>query len=647
MRRRETVSRATLIVAICLLTSLPGRTAVARDDATFRGPFGVDVDGRDVIYVAEIGAKRVTKLTTDGKRIGEISRVEGYGELAGPFDVAVAADGRIAIADTRNHRVLVVDAAEKLLFVLGSDKGAAPGQFAEPHFVAFTRAGELLVSDTFNARIQKFSAEGKFIREWGRVGDAPGEFLHHGYLASIDTDEQGFVYVREFDGGRIQKYDADGRHIATFSRRGTAPGELDEGYGLTVVGEKLYCADTFESRIQIFSLDGKLLDVWSPGEGNSGEHLNHPAGIAATLSGDLIVTDWKNDRVLKLDPRGKFLAIWGRSMDELLAWKPPREPIARPARGPVRFGAYAGTDAGTLERAREAGVSIIYPSIDHQYRDWGLPAQVASAASMGIEVHPSIACHSFGQGITNSDVFERHPEWCIWKKGAAEPMRTLLGWSNAHARSFRADHIVAQVKATGVQGVMLDYIRYLGTDYGYDPAVIEGFFRVHGVNPVTLPQDDSRWMQYRADFVTDFIVELRRKLAVEIPDRHVEISVYLSGDDPSPGKYLKASMQDWKTWARMGIVDKLNVAQYTRDLDEIYAAVRRVREAVPDRVKINSFIACYGGNLNTPELLAKGIEASLAGGADEITIYRGDAIEELKLWPAIRQGVERTVSETK
>ena len=30
-----------------------------------------------------------------------------------------------------------------------------------------------------------------------------------------------------------------------------------------------------------------------------------------------------------------------------------------------------------------------------------------------------------------------------------------------------ADHIVAQVKATGVQGVMLDYIRYLGTDYAY------------------------------------------------------------------------------------------------------------------------------------------------------------------------------------
>ena len=46
-------------------------------------------------------------------------------------------------------------------------------------------------------------------------------------------------------------------------------------------------------------------------------------------------------------------------------------------------------------------------------------------------------------------------------------------------------------------------------------------------------------------------------------------------------------------------------------------------------------IACYGGNLNTPELLRKGFEASIAAGADQVTIYRIDAIRELDLWDAI------------
>ena len=223
----------------------------------------------------------------------------------------------------------------------------------------------------------------------------------------------------------------------------------------------------------------------------------------------------------------------------------------------------------------------------------------------------------------------------MWKKGATEPIKMILSWAHPEARTFRADHIVSQVKSEGVDGVMLDYIRYLGTDYGYDPVIVDGFFKKYGVNPLDLPQNDFRWMQYRADFVTQFIVELRHKLAQEIPDRHVEISVYTSGGDPTPGVYLTTSLQDWKTWAKMGIVDKLHFAWYTRDLDQIYTAIRRVREAVPDRVKVNSFIACYGGNLNTPPLLRKGFEASIAGGADEVTIYRIDAVRELNLWDAI------------
>ena len=626
------------LVALMLLIPVPG---FAAEQPLIDAPFGVAINSKDVIFVAELGAKRIAKFSLDGQPLGEIKEVEGYGPLMGPFAVAIGPNDRIAIADTRNHRILVLDANEKLLFAIGEGKkrGNALGDFAEPHFLTFNDKGELFVSDTFNARIQKFAPDGKFIKTWGKVGSGPGEYVHNGYLANISVDNKGYVYVREFDGGKIQKYTEDGEYVATFSRRGGGDGELDEGYGLAVIDDLLYCPDTFESRMVIFTLDGKLKDTWAPGEGNSGSHFNNPVGIAEASTGELIVTDWKNNRLLKLDKTGKFLATWGRPMvEEILKWKPPQI-VKRAPRDPVRFSVYAGIDDVTIKEAKEAGVGVIYPSMEYQYRDWNIDQTVAKAMSQGVKIHPSVACLPFGQGITNSDVYEKHPDWCLWKKDATEPMKTILGWSNPEARSFRADHIVAQVKASGVTGIMLDYIRYLGTDYGYDPAAVDGFFKKYGVDPLTLPQDDQRWMQYRADFVTQFIVELRRKLATEIPDRYIEISVYLAGDDPAPDLYLKHAMQDWKTWARMGIIDELIVAWYTRDIDQIYTAVRRVREAAPDRVKINSFIACYGGNLNTPELLAKGIEASIAGGADEVTIYRGDSISELDMWPAIKAGV--------
>jgi DNA-binding beta-propeller fold protein YncE len=605
------------------------------DAASFHGPFGVAVNSNDVIYVAEINNKRITKLDTDGNVLGHITTIEGYGQLAGPFDVCIGPEDRIYITDCFAHRIVVLDRNEQLLFALGSGiKGSEPGEFSQPHFMTVNAAGELFVADTFNARIQKFSPDGKFITAWGRVGNAPGEYSHHGYLARIDVDGQGFVYVREFDGGRIQKYTENGEYIATFASRGTQPGQLDEGYGLSVIDGKLYCPDTFESRVQVFSLDGQLLENWDPGEGNAGPHFNHPVDIAETSTGELIVTDWKNDRVVKLNKQGEFLATWGRSMEDILEWQPP-DWHPRPARGPIEISFYSGGPPGDVQLAHDYGMDNIYCSTNHQDGDWPLIGTVELADQLGITVKPSIACFVFGHH--SMQFINQHPELTIWKKGATEPMSTILSWAHPEARSYRADHMVAQVKRTGVHGIMLDYIRYLGTDYGYDPVIVNGFFQRYGINPLDLPQDDQRWMQYRADFVTQFIVELRHKLAVEIPDRHIEISVYLSGDDPTPGVYLTGSLQDWRTWANMGIVDKLNVAHYTRDLDRIYDAVRRVREAVPDRVLINSFIACYGGNLNTPELLRKGFEASIAGGADEVTVYRSDAIAELNLHPVIAE----------
>jgi len=604
----------------------------------FKDPFGLAVNSRDVVYVAEIKGGRVSKFTPDGEPLGVIDEIEGYGRLVGPFDVHIGPEDWIYITDCLGHKVVVLDAEEQLQFVLGSGvKSMGHGEFSEPHFVAVNQAGEIFVADTFNARIQKFSAGGKFLTTWGRIGQQPGEYLQNGYLARVDVDNKGFVYVREFDGGRIQKYTEAGQYVATFSSRGTGEGQLDEGYGLSVINDKLYCPDTFESRVQVFSLEGELLEVWAPGEGDTGGKFNHPVDIAQLSTGDLVMTNWKSQRVVRIRPDGQVTADWGNSVADLLLWKPP-EWVDRPVRDPVKVSIYASVDDETIRMAGEKGVDILYPSFNYQYRDWNIAGQVKKAQSAGVEVHPSIACWPFGNGHPDpSPIFKQHPEWCVWKKGATEPIRTILSWAHPGARTFRADHIVAQVKSQGVDGVMLDYIRYLGTDYGYDPVIIDGFFKKYGVNPLDLPQDDLRWMQYRADFVTQFIVELRHRLALEIPDRHVEISVYTSGGDPTPGVYLTTSLQDWKTWAKMGIVDKLHVAWYTRDLDQIYTAVRRVREAVPDCVKINSFIACYGGNLNTPPLLRKGFEASIAGGADEVTIYRIDAIRELNLWDAIGQ----------
>jgi hypothetical protein len=87
----------------------------------------------------------------------------------------------------------------------------------------------------------------------------------------------------------------------------------------------------------------------------------------------------------------------------------------------------------------------------------------------------------------------------------------------------------------------------------------------------------------------------------------------------------------------MGIVDKICLGMYSRDFESFYKGVKQARATCPERTKIDIMIACWGGNLSTGDLLKKGFEVSLAAGADEIAIYRGDAIDELNLWGTINE----------
>ena len=73
--------------------------------------------------------------------------------------------------------------------------GSGEGQFASPDGVATDRRGNVYVADTFNARIEKFSAKGRFLTKWDTVS-LPN---------SVATDASGHVYVVN-DKDQVLKY---------------------------------------------------------------------------------------------------------------------------------------------------------------------------------------------------------------------------------------------------------------------------------------------------------------------------------------------------------------------------------------------------------------------------------------------------------
>ena len=104
--------------------------------------------------------------------------------------------------------------------------GSEPGQFAYPRGMAAASDGSLYVADSFNHRIQHFSADGRVLNAWGGPSQgagadaAPGTFQEPWGVA---VAPDGSVYVADTWNHRVQKFTADGRFLLTCgARRGWA-----------------------------------------------------------------------------------------------------------------------------------------------------------------------------------------------------------------------------------------------------------------------------------------------------------------------------------------------------------------------------------------------------------------------------------------
>ena len=123
-----------------------------------------------------------------------------------------------------------------------------------------------------------------------------------------DLDPQGDnvltgvqVPYRRTHNNRIQKFTANGRFLLRFGL------DLSLPWGLTVdARDEVYVADWGNDCIQKFSTEGVHLATYGTSGGGDGE-FHHPAGVAVDDQGYIYVADWGNERVQVLDPDGGFV----------------------------------------------------------------------------------------------------------------------------------------------------------------------------------------------------------------------------------------------------------------------------------------------------------------------------------------------------
>ncbi|MEW6210694.1 MAG: peptidyl-alpha-hydroxyglycine alpha-amidating lyase family protein [Acidobacteriota bacterium] len=191
----------------------------------------IDPDGKS-IWVAErcganscVGSNLPVVLKFDSS--GKLVKSFGTGMFIFPHGIHVDRQGNVWVTDTiplgnqpappgKGHIVVKFSPEGKVLMTLGKAgvTGDGPDTFNQPSDVITASNGDIFVADghggNSNARIVKFSKDGKFIKAWGKKGSAPGEFdTPH----SLAMDSRGRLFVADRNNNRIQIFDQDGKFL--------------------------------------------------------------------------------------------------------------------------------------------------------------------------------------------------------------------------------------------------------------------------------------------------------------------------------------------------------------------------------------------------------------------------------------------------
>jgi DNA-binding beta-propeller fold protein YncE len=151
-----------------------------------------------------------------------------------PTNLAISPNGDLYISDGYgNARIHKFSGDGKLLLSWG-EPGGGPGQFYVPHGIAVDRQGTVYVADRENSRIQLFSPKGEFLSAWTDVARPCEVFI--GSAGDVFVAELGF-YAGMWPGTSAPSPEATGGRVSIFDSKGTLKARWGGGKNPCAAGD--------------------------------------------------------------------------------------------------------------------------------------------------------------------------------------------------------------------------------------------------------------------------------------------------------------------------------------------------------------------------------------------------------------------------
>ncbi|HRT26250.1 MAG TPA: NHL repeat-containing protein [Candidatus Saccharicenans sp.] len=224
--------------------------------------------------------------------------------------------------------------------------------FYMPAAVAVDKAGNIYVLDSGNNRLQKFSADGKYLASFGRFGQGPGEFIYPSWLA-IDSSEN--LYVSDPHNQRLEVLGSDGKSLRTIKFADLEIGNFFVASNGNLLMEPPVISFRFAAEekektgqlsglIKVMDPDGKLI-------GTIGQKLDMKNELLSNTVNSVFMTLDKDNHVYLVFPYQNRIEKY--SAEGQLIWRADRElPYSLEVQ-----------DKGSFER-RGNGISIRQPKIN-------------------------------------------------------------------------------------------------------------------------------------------------------------------------------------------------------------------------------------------------------------------------------------------
>lgn len=285
---------------------------------THRDVAGVAVDSRDHVLILTRGDARVITYGADGTFLGTFGEGMFTERTHG---ITVGRDDAVYCVDDGDHTVRKFSSEGELLMTIGtagiaSDTGYDPTQeslyakvasikrggppFNRPTNIAVALSGDIYVSDGYgNARIHRFSADGRLLQSWGGPGTGPGQFnLPHDVCVAAD----GRVLVADRENDRIQIFGGNGEFLAQWTDVQHPTGLYINGDGLIYVselawrrGQRSFVRGVFQEdrpgRVSVLDANGAVLARWGGTDVCAPGSFCAPHGICADSRGDVYVAE--------------------------------------------------------------------------------------------------------------------------------------------------------------------------------------------------------------------------------------------------------------------------------------------------------------------------------------------------------------------